>query len=695
MKEVTVENIRNVALVGHSSTGKTSLCESLLFSAGVINRMGKVEEGSTTTDYAEEEIERKLSISAALAHLEWKNRKINIVDTPGYADFVGEVAGALRVVDLVVCLLNAPSGIEVGAEHTLHLLDQADSPRVFFINKMDKEHASFEKCVDQLAERYGVKAVAAQWPIGEAAEFKGVVDIVRMKAFSRDDSGKSIEIPIPEDYKVAAEAARERLVEAAAEGDDALIEKFFESGQLTEDEVQIGLRKGIASGKVYPILCGAATIAKGSRLLLDFIEHYGPSPLDRPPVQGKIPDTDNEVTRECKKEAPACAFAFKTVSEPHVGELTLLRAFSGQLVPGMDVTNTTRSQGERIGQLYVLNGKTRTEVGMLVAGDIGAAVKLKGTHTGDTLSDSKSQIVLPPIDFPEPILDMAVKPLSKGDEERMGTGLSRLHEEDPTFFHRVLPDIRQTILYGQGELHFDVVTSKLKKRYNVDVTLEKPRIPYRETITGKTEIEYKYKKQTGGRGQFGHVFLRLEPRARGAGFEFADEITGGVIPAKFVPSVEKGIVESMLEGALSGHPVVDVKVALYYGSYHSVDSSDMAFKVAGSMGFKEGFLKCHPVMLEPYYELSIFVPDDFTGDVMGDMSSRRGKILGMEPLGKWQRIRAQAPLAELYKYSTTLRSLTQGRGTYSRKFSHYEQVPREIADKVIEEAIAAKKAAEA
>jgi elongation factor G len=385
---------------------------------------------------------------------------------------------------------------------------------------------------------------------------------------------------------------------------------------------------------------------------------------------------------------------FKTVAEPHVGELSLIKVISGKIASGDEVKNTTRGESERMGQIFVLNGKHRNEISELIAGDIGAAVKLKATHTGDTLSAAKPAIVLPPIAFPEPILDMAVRPASKGDEEKMGTGLTRLHEEDPTFFHKVLPDIRQTILYGQGELHFDVVTSKLKKRYGVDVTLEKPRIPYRETITGKTEVEHKFKKQTGGRGQFGHVFLRIEPMPRGGGFEFVDEITGGVIPAKFIPSVEKGIVESMSEGALSGHPVVDVKTALYYGSYHTVDSSDQAFKVAGSMGFKEGFLKCNPVMLEPIYELTINVPDDFTGDVMGDMSSRRGKILGMEPMGKWQRIRAQAPLAELYKYSTTLRSLTQGRGTYKRKFSHYDQVPRDIADKVVEEAIAAKKAAE-
>ena len=695
MKEVNVENIRNVGLMGQSGTGKTSLAESLLFVAGAITRMGVVDEGNTTTDYTEEETERKHSVSLSLGHLDWKNHKINLLDCPGSPDFVGEVKGAMRVVDLALCLLNAPGGMEVGTEQFLQHLDETDLPRAFFVNKMEKENASFQKSVDALTERYGVKAVPIQLPIGEGAEFTGIVDLLRMKGFSWDASGKLSDADVPGPLMEQAKAARERLVEAAAEADDKLLEKFFESGELTDEEFQKGFRKGVSTGHFYPILCGAATAAAGSRLLLDFIEHHGPAPIDRPDVTGTKPDTDTELTRPTSSGAPLSALAFKTVSEPHVGELTLVRVFSGRLRHGDEAYNSTRGQSERIGQLYVLNGKHRTEVPDLVAGDLGAAVKLRNTHTGDTLCDAKDQIVFPPIAFPQPILDMAIKAKSKGDEERIGQGLTRIHEEDPSISSQVLADIRQTIIQGQGELQFDIVVSKLKKRYNVEVTLEKPRIPYRETITGKTEIEHKYKKQSGGRGQFGHVFVRLEPMPRGGGFEFADEITGGVIPSKFIPSVEKGIIEAMQEGGLSGHPVVDVKAALYYGSYHTVDSSDMAFKVAGSMAFKEGFLKCDPVMLEPIFEVAIMVPDDFTGDVMGDLSSRRGKILGMDPLGnKWQRIRAQVPLAELYKYSTTLRSLTQGRGTYSREFSHYDPVPREIAPKVIEEAIAAKKAAE-
>jgi elongation factor G len=694
VKEVTVDNIRNLALLGHGGTGKTSLCEAMLMTAGVLGRMGRVDEGTTVTDYSEEEIARKISISLALAHLEWKTRKVNIIDTPGYADFGGDVVGSFRAVDLAVCLLNAPSGVEVGAELTLERLDSGDLPRLFFINKMDKEHADFSKMMWALGERYGVKAVAVQWPIGQAAEFKGIIDLIKMKAFATDATGKVTDLAIPDSDRAAAADARTRLVEAAAEADDALLEKFLEGGELSEDELQLGVRKGVVSGKFFPVLCGVATSAAGARLLLDFVDQFGPSPLDRPTVKGKQPDSDTELTRAADPQAPFCGLVFKTVSEPHVGELSLIRVISGHIKPGDEALNSTRGETERIGQLFALNGKQRQEIPELTAGDIGATVKLRTTHTGDTLCDKKSPIVLPPIAFPEPILDMAVKPVSKNDEERMGTGLVRLHEEDPTFFHKVHPDVHQTILYGQGELHFDVVTNKLKKRYNVEVTLEKPRIPYRETITGKTEVEYKHKKQTGGRGQYGHVLLRLEPLPRGSGFEFVDDISGGVIPSKFIPSVEKGVTEGLIEGGLSGHPVVDVRVAVYYGSYHTVDSSDMAFKIAGLMGFREGFLKCHPVMLEPIYELEIKVPDDFTGDVMGDMSSRRGRVLGMDPEGRWQRIRAQAPLAELYKYSTVLRSLTQGRGIYSRKFSHFEEVPREIAAKVIEEAKAAKKAAE-
>ena len=695
MKEITSEDIRNIALVGHGGTGKTSLTEAILFCAGALNRMGSTDAGNTTSDYTEEEIARKMSLAVSLTHCDWKGRHISVLDAPGYSDFIGETICSLRAADTAVCLLNATGGVEVGAEHTLQLLDEGDRPRLFYVNKMDKEHADFAAAVEALRERYSTKAVPVQWPIGQATEFKGIVDLVTMKGYAADGKPSPVEMPIPDAVRPQAEEARGQMVEAAAESDDALLEKFFESGALSDEELVTGLRKAVADGKVFPILCGAATTAAGVPLFMSFVDQFAPSPADRPPVEGTNPADDQAATRPPRSVAPFSALVFKTVSEPHVGELSMVRVFSGRLAHGDEVINTTRDQTERIGQVYLLNGKERSEVGTLVAGQIGAVVKLKTTHTGDTLSDKKYTIKLPPLVLPRPVIEMGVKASAKGDEDKMGNGLSRLHEEDPTFFHRVDSELRQTIIYGQGEMHFDVITNKLKKRFGVEVNLEKPRIPYRETITGKTEIEFKYKKQTGGRGQYGHVFLRIEPRGRGEGYEFADEIKGGVIPSKFVPSVEKGVVEAMHEGGLSGHPVVDTRVAVFYGSYHTVDSSDMAFKTAGLMAFKEGFLKCHPVMLEPIYNVEIMVPDDFTGDVMGDMSSRRGKIMGMDPMGKWQKIRAQTPQAELYKYATKLRSLTQGLGTYSSEFSHYELVPREFAEQVIEEAKAAKKAAEA
>ena len=555
MKEFTTDNIRNLGLVAHGGTGKTSLAEAILFTTGTVSRMGRVEEGNTTTDYSDEEITRRMSLSLALAHAESKGKKYNIIDTPGYADFFGEVVGVLRVVDTVVTLLNAPAGIEVGAEHVMQALDDTTMPRVFFVNKMDKEHANFKKTVDALVERYGVRAVPVQWPIGEAVAFKGIVDLIKMKGYKFDAKGEPSEMPVPDDVKNAAAEWRAKIVEAAAEASDELMEKFFSEGDLSEQEMHDGLASAIAQGKVFPILCGVATSGAGVRLLLDFVDQYCPSPADRSSVKGTDPDHgDAEVERPVTTTAPFSALVFKTISEAHLGDLSLVRVFSGQLRHGDDVINSTRGDSERIGQIYVLNGKNRAEIGVLTAGDIGAIVKLRNTHTGDTLCDKKAKIVFPKIDFPLPILDMAIKAVSKGDEEKVGQGLVRLHEEDPTFSHKVHPDIHQTIIYGQGELQFDVAVSKLKKRFGVDVTLEKPRIPYRETITTKTEIEYKHKKQTGGRGQYGHVLLRLEPRKHGEGFEFVDEITGGVIPSKFIPSVEKGVVEAMIEGGLSVRP---------------------------------------------------------------------------------------------------------------------------------------------
>jgi len=686
VKEFAAENIRNIGLFGHGGVGKTSLAEAIVYSAGMTNRMGKTDDGTTVSDYTEEEIQRQLSISAALLHAEWKQRKINIIDTPGYADFVGEVCGALRVVDLAVILLAAPSGIEVGTVQVRDMVNAQNLPRAFFVNKMDKEHASYQKCLDQLKENFTDRAIPVFWPIGEGSDFSGIVDLVKMKGFKFDAKGKASETEIPAGIKDAVDFAANKLMEAAAEADDTLLEKFFDAGKLSEDEIKLGLRQGIIDGKIFPVFAGSSTQNIGITSFMDFAGDYFPSPLNRSVVIAKKPDSDETVECPPSEAAPVTAFVFKTVSEPHVGELSFFRVFSGKLTTGMELFNSSRGEAERITQMFVMNGKNRGEIGMLGTGDIGGVVKLKNTHTGDTICEKKSPLVFDAIAFPDPIFEMAVRAKAKGDEEKVVTGLARQHEEDPTFSHKVFADLRQTILYGQGEMHFDVAVSKLKKRFGVEVEFEKPRIPYRETIVGKAEVQAKYKKQTGGRGQYGDVYIRLKPRKRGDGFEFINAIVGGVIPSKFIPSVEKGIVESMVEGALSGNPVVDVSVELYYGSYHNVDSSDMAFKVAGSMAFKDAFMKSNPILLEPVYQVEVKVPDDYTGDVMGDLSSKRGKIQGMEPQGKWQVIKAHVPLAELYKYSVTLRSITQGRGLHKQKFSHYEEVPREISAKVIEEA---------
>ncbi len=686
MREFTIENIRNFGLFGHGGVGKTSLAEAVIYTAGATNRLGKPDEGTTVADYTDEEIARKISISASLLHAEWKGKKINMIDTPGYADFIGEVYGALRVIDIAVLLVSASAGIEVGTEQLYELIDERELPRAFFINKMEKEHADFQNCVDQIREVFSKRAVAIMLPIGNAAEFSGLVDIVHKKAFTYDDKGKAKATPIPDDMQGVVDEARASLMEAAAESDDALLEKFFDAGELTDEEIVAGLRKGIAAGGIYPVMPGSAGKNMGGSTMLDFAVDYFPSPPERPPVVGKKPGTDEDVECPHDPAAPACAFVFKTIVEPHVGELSLVRVFSGTLTPGLDLDNPTQEDAERVAQLYALNGNKRIEIPKISAGDIGALVKLKNTHTGDTLCDKKSPVILPTINFPSPIFEMGVHTKAKGDEEKMATGMTRIHEEDPTFFYKVFADLRQTIMYGQGEMHFDVIISKLKQRFNVEVELEKPRIPYRETIKGKAEVHYKYKKQTGGRGQYGDVHIRLKPLPRGEEFEFVDSIVGGVIPSKFIPSVEKGIKEAMQSGALSGHPVVDVLVELFYGSYHDVDSSDQAFKMAGSMAFKDAFMKAKPVLLEPIYEIEVKAPNDNAGDVMGDLSSKRGKIMGMDPQGKWQVVKAQVPLAELYKYSVTLRSLTQGRGRHTQDFSHYEEVPRDIAEKVVEQA---------
>jgi elongation factor G len=692
VKEYGIGELRNVGLVAHGGAGKTSLAEAMLYNAGATNRLGKVDDGTTISDYGQDEVERKISISASLLHLDWRGQKINLIDMPGYADFVGEVIGGLRVCETALIPVSAVAGLEVGTESVWGWAERYGCARAFFVNKIEKEHASFEPVLKALQERFGLKAVPVQVPIGEGLDFKGIVDLIMMKAY-QFGGDKPKEMEIPGESKDRFKELKEKLVEVVAESDDALLEKFFEAGSLSEKEIREGLKKGIAKGEIFPVFCGSATGNAGVSLLLDAIVDYFPSPADVKVTEGNTPGSGEAVPLRPEPGSPACAFVFKTISEPHVGELSLFRVYSGKVQTGLDLLNPRSGTSERIGQIYTLNGRERHEIGTVGCGDIAAAVKLKDTHTGDTLADKSRPVVLPPIDFPKPVINLAIRPKAKGDEDKISSGFAKLHDEDPTFSMAVDGELKQTIIHGQGELHLEVIIDRLKRKFGAEVELEKPGIPYRETITASAEVQGKYKRQSGGRGQYGDCWLRLEPLPRGSGFEFVDAIVGGVIPSKFVPAVEKGIVEAMGSGELAGYRVVDLKVTCYDGSHHSVDSSDLAFKIAGSMGFKSGFAKARPVLLEPIYNVEVMVPDDFTGDVVGDLSSRRGRIMGMDPRSGHQVIRAQVPLAELYKYSTSLRSLTQGRGAHTREFSHYEEVPKEIADKIVAETKGAKEAA--
>ena len=690
MKQYATDKIHNICLAGQRGSGKTSLADAIAHDVGLNNRIGRVDDGSSLFDYHEGEIERKTSMTAKLMACEWAHCKINLLDCPGHADFSGEMLSCLKVVDAVGIVLDATSGVEVGTQLQWRLMEDFNLARFFFVNKMEKENVHWKQNIDSITSAFGKQGVAVQIPIGEAEHFHGLVDLLHMKAYSYDKDHNRTEIDIPADLKADADAAREALIEVAAETDDALLEKFFEKGTLENADVLAGLRKGIRAGTLWPILFGSAQGNVGVKVLLDFVVEYLPTPNQMPLPKAKKGDKELEVAADAS--ASPVAFIFKTTSEGHLGDMSLFKVYSGTITQGTELINQANRNSERINQLYTMQGKNRVDAAGVPAGDIGVFVKLKDSHTGNTLTAKDNPVVIPPVKFPNPIMDVAIKPKAKGDEEKVASGLHKLHEEDPTF--KLIPDaaLKQHVLWGQGSTHIEVLVEKLKKRFGVEVELAKPKIPYRETIKGKAEQQHKHKKQSGGRGQYGDVYIRIEPTARGAGFEFADEISGGVIPGKYVPAVEKGVVEAMQAGGLCGAPVVDVKVALYFGSYHDVDSSDMAFKIAGLMAFREGYLQAKPVILEPIYNLEILVPDDFTGDVMGDVSSRRGKIAGMEPDGRSQRIRATVPQAELYQYSVDLRSMTQGQGFYSMEFSHYEEVPHETAQKIIDEAKAAREA---
>jgi elongation factor G len=676
--------------------GKTSLAEAMLFEAKASQRLGRVDDGTATLDYQPEEIQRKLTVSLAMAQFEWKGAKINLLDTPGYLDFAGEVVSALTAADAVLLLIHGVAGVEVGTEIHWERISDRQMPTLLCVTQMDKEHADFDKAIAAARNRLSSKVVPVQIPIGAAETFTGVVDLLHMKAYvteGRAQDAKVREAEIPAELTAKAEQARAQLIEEAASSDEALMEKFFAGEALIDEEIVHGLEQGVASGTLIPAFAASAIGNIGVTDLLDDLVGLVPPPNEHPAVQARVPGKEETVEVKADPSAPFAAQSFKTLSEEHLGDLSLLRVYSGEITAGTEVQNVNRGSSEKLGSLYYLVGKERIEAKKITAGDLVAAVKLKDTRSGDTLADKSRAVILPAIPLPDPVMAEAIRPKAKGDEDKLATALHRISAEDPTFATESDAVMKQTLVRGQGELHLEVNLDKIKRRFHVDVELAKPRVPYRETVRATSKGNYRHKKQTGGRGQFGEVHFRMEPNGRGEGYEFLNEVKGGVVPTQFIPAVQKGINEALVSGALAGYPVVDLKVALYYGKHHDVDSSEMAFKIAAIQCFKQVMETSKPVLLEPIDEVEVRVPEDFMGDVMGDVSSRRGKILGMDSSGNYQIVRAHVPEGELYKYSTHLRSLTQGRARHTQRFSHYEEVPREQAEKIIAESRAEKEAA--
>lgn len=681
MKQYGTDQLRNVGLFSHSGAGKTTLSEALLFVSGTVNRMGKVEEGTTVSDYDPEETKRNISVQLSVLPCEWKGHKINVVDTPGYADFVGEVRQALRAVDSAILLIDAVSGIEVGSEAAWRYVGEFNLPRLIFINKMDRENADFFRTVDQLRDRFGNKVVPIQIPIGSQNSFEGVVDLLSMKAFT-DPKGAAGDVP--SSVSDQAQSFRERLIESIAETDDDLINKYLEGEEITTEELTSALRAATVKGEIVPVLCGAASAVKGVAPLLDTITGYLPSPADRGEVAATDPSGNNEVSLRPASDEALLAFVFKTTADPYVGKLTYIRVFSGTLNSNSQVYNATKGRDERVGQLFMVRGKTQEPVDLLTAGDIGAVAKLQETVTGDSLSLRDRQLVAQGMVFPAPSFSVAISPKTKADLDKLGSALARLVEEDPTIQVRKDLDTGEMILSGMGESHVDVATERMRRKFGVEVETAVPKVPYKETIQATAQAEYKHKKQTGGHGQYGHVFLEVEPAPRGSGFEFGERVVGGAVPRNFIPAVEKGVREQLSEGVL-GFPLVDLKVTLFDGSYHPVDSSEMAFKIAAAQALKKGLEAARPVLLEPIMDLTVTVPEAYMGDVMSDLNGKRCRVMGMDTSDGISTIKAQGPLAELRTYATDLRSFTQGRGTYSMTFSHYEEVPAHLTAAIVAE----------
>jgi elongation factor G len=683
-RTVPLERVRNIGIMAHIDAGKTTTTERILFYTGRVHRMGEVHEGSATMDWMPQEQERGITITSAATTCRWRDHKINIIDTPGHVDFTVEVERSLRVLDGAIAVFDAKNGVEPQSETVWRQADKYHVPRICYVNKMDIVGADFFECVRQIRERLGAQPVCIQLPIGSEDRFVGVVDLVRMKAIIyTDDLGTQSDVTdIPQELADQAREYREKLVEAAAELDDAVMEKWMEGQELTEEEIRAALRKGTVTARITPVLCGSSYRNKGVQPLLDAVVDYLPSPLDLPPVRGTTPDGE-PAERPTRDDAPFSALAFKIMTDPYVGKLCYFRVYSGTLTAGTYVYNPVKRRRERIGRVMQMHANHREEVSEVLAGDIAAAVGLKETTTGDTLCDENHPIVLEAMEFPEPVISVAIEPKTKNDQEKMTQSLVKLAEEDPTFRVSTDPESGQTIISGMGELHLEVIVDRLMREFKVEANVGRPQVAYRETIRRPARAEGKYIRQTGGHGQYGHCILAIEPLERGRGFEFESKIVGGVIPREFWPAVEAGVREAMENGVVAGYPTIDVKVTLLDGSYHEVDSSEMAFKIAGSLAFKEAARQADPVLLEPIMHVEVVVPEEYMGDVIGDINARRGRVEGMDRRGNSQVIRALVPLGEMFGYATDLRSRTQGRGTYTMQFERYEEVPKNVAETVV------------
>jgi elongation factor G len=684
-RTVPLEKCRNIGIMAHIDAGKTTVTERILYYTGVSYKIGEVHEGTATMDWMEQEQERGITITAATTTCFWRNHRINIIDTPGHVDFTIEVERSLKVLDGAIAVFDAVAGVQPQSETVWRQADKYRVPRIAFINKMDRVGADFFKSTQSIYERLGTLPVPIQIPLGAEDKFVGVIDLIEMKAIVWDEEtlgARFHEEPIPQDILAMANEWREKMIERVSEVDDVIMEKFLEGKEISVEELRSAIRKGTLEFKIVPVLCGSAFKNKGVQPLLDAVVDYLPSPLDIPPVRGKTPD-GVEVERLASDDEPFSALAFKIMTDPYVGQLTYFRVYSGRMESGSYVYNSTKGKKERIGRLLKMHANKREDIKEVLAGDIAAAVGLKYTTTGDTLCDENNPVILEAMEFPEPVISIAVEPKTKADQEKLGTSLQKLAIEDPSFRVKTDEETGQTIISGMGELHLEIIIDRLMREFKVEANVGKPQVAYKETITAKAQAEGKYIRQTGGRGQYGHCWLTVEPLEPGSGFIFENKIVGGVIPKEYIPAIEKGVKEAMELGVLAGYPVIDIKVTLFDGSYHEVDSSEMAFKIAASMAFKEAFMKAKPILLEPIMKVEVVTPENFMGDVMGDLNSRRGRIQGMEMRGNAQIVTCFVPLAEMFGYATDLRSMTQGRATYTMQFSHYEQVPANIADQIL------------